>query len=46
MDKAISSDPGVYPSGETLAKIYTFPALPAKVQRLMTRSWTKIKSGK
>lgn len=46
VDKAISSDPGVYPSGETLAKIYTFPALPAKVQRLMTRSWTKIKSGK
>ncbi|WP_256282959.1 hypothetical protein, partial [Pseudomonas syringae] len=25
---------------------YTFPDLPAKTQRAMTRSWTKIKSGK
>ncbi|MEH8145933.1 polyamine ABC transporter substrate-binding protein [Aeromonas hydrophila] len=46
VSEQIRNDPGIYPSDETLAKIYTFPDLPAKVQRLMTRSWTKIKSGK
>jgi putrescine transport system substrate-binding protein len=46
VDEAIRTDPGIYPNAETLQKIYTFPDLPAKVQRLMTRSWTKIKSGK
>ncbi|MBZ6066869.1 polyamine ABC transporter substrate-binding protein [Aeromonas schubertii] len=46
VDEAIRTDPGIYPTAETLKKIYTFPDLPAKVQRAMTRSWTKIKSGK
>ena len=46
VDEAIRTDPGIYPTADTLKKIYTFPDLPAKVQRLMTRSWTKIKSGK
>ncbi|TNH83424.1 polyamine ABC transporter substrate-binding protein [Aeromonas sobria] len=46
VDEAIRTDPGIYPDAATLQKIYTFPDLPAKVQRVMTRSWTKIKSGK
>lgn len=46
VDEALRTDPGVYPDSATLQKIYTFPDLPAKVQRVMTRSWTKIKSGK
>jgi putrescine transport system substrate-binding protein len=29
-----------------LKKIYTFPDLAPAVQRNMTRSWTKIKSGR
>ncbi len=29
-----------------MAKLYAFPDLDAKVQRAMTRSWTKIKSGR
>ena len=29
-----------------MSKLYAFSDLPAKVQRTMTRSWTKIKSGK
>lgn len=45
VDEAIRTDPGIYPTPDTLKKIYTFPDLPAKVQRTMTRSWTKIKSG-
>ncbi|MBO3276198.1 polyamine ABC transporter substrate-binding protein [Pseudomonas schmalbachii] len=46
VEKAISADPGVYPTEEVMKKLYAFPDLPAKTQRTMTRSWTKIKSGK
>ncbi|MCU1718058.1 polyamine ABC transporter substrate-binding protein [Pseudomonas sp. 5P_3.1_Bac2] len=46
VDEALRNDPGVYPDEATLAKIYTFPDLPANAQRAMTRSWTKIKSGR
>lgn len=46
VDEAIRTDPGIYPSKETMAKLYAFPDLPAKVQRVMTRTWTTIKSGK
>ncbi len=46
VNEAIRNDPGVYPTPETMKKLYAFPDLPAKTQRLMTRSWTTIKSGK
>ncbi|QLF95054.1 polyamine ABC transporter substrate-binding protein [Pseudomonas sp. ABC1] len=46
IDKSISSDPGIYPSQAVLQKLYTFPDLAAKTQRAITRSWTKIKSGR
>ncbi|THG81734.1 polyamine ABC transporter substrate-binding protein [Pseudomonas sp. A-1] len=43
--EAIRTDPGIYPSDDVMKKLYTTVDLPAKVQRDMTRSWTKIKSG-
>ena len=46
VDEAIRNDPGIYPTGETMSKLYAFSDLPAKVQRTMTRTWTKIKSDK
>ena len=46
VDKDITSDPGVYPPADVLAKLYAIADLPAATQRLLTRSWTKIKSGK
>lgn len=46
VDKAIAADPGVYPTPAVQAKLYTFPDLDAKTQRAITRSWTKIKSGR
>ncbi|MES2817517.1 MAG: polyamine ABC transporter substrate-binding protein [Pseudomonadota bacterium] len=46
VDEAIRNDPGIYPSDEVMAKLYAFSDLPAGVQRTMTRSWTKIKSGR
>ncbi|NWL76394.1 spermidine/putrescine ABC transporter substrate-binding protein PotF [Pseudomonas taiwanensis] len=46
VDEAIRKDPGIYPTADTMAKLYAFPDLPSKVQRAMTRTWTTIKSGK
>lgn len=46
VDEDIRNDPGIYPSDETMKKLYAIADLPAKVQRKLTRSWTKIKSGK
>lgn len=44
--EVLRNDPGIYPDAATMAKIYTFPDLPANAQRAMNRSWTKIKSGR
>ncbi len=46
VSKDISGDPSIYPSDAVKAKLYAISDLPAATQRLLTRSWTKIKSGK
>ena len=46
VEKEITEDPGVYPPADVLAKLYAIADLPAATQRILTRSWTKIKSGK
>jgi putrescine transport system substrate-binding protein len=45
MDPDVLADEAVYPPQEVLDKLYISAELPTKVQRLMTRSWTKVKSG-
>ncbi|MBH3426959.1 polyamine ABC transporter substrate-binding protein [Pseudomonas alkylphenolica] len=46
MDQSVRTDAAVYPPQEVLDKLYVNSELPPKVQRLMTRIWTKVKSGK
>ena len=46
VDKAVLENPGVYPAPETMKKLYTFAVLPPDVDRLYTRIWTKLKTGK
>ncbi|PHN31897.1 polyamine ABC transporter substrate-binding protein [Pseudomonas sp. ICMP 561] len=46
MDKDIRADEAVYPSKEVQERLYVNSELPPKIQRVMTRSWTRIKSGK
>lgn len=46
VNKDITSDPGIYPPADVQAKLYAIADLPAATQRILTRSWTKIKSGK
>lgn len=45
MDEAVSGDVGIYPDAETLSRLYTTEAYPQKFQRLVTRAWTRIKTG-
>lgn len=46
VDEEIRTNPGIYPTEEASKKLYTFAELSPKVQRAITRSWTKVKSGK
>ena len=41
----IRNNPGIYPTPETMKKLYVLGELSQNVQRAMTRSWAKIKSG-
>ena len=45
IDQEILDYPAVYPDEETLQNLFTTRPYPAKVQRVVTRLWTKIKSG-
>ncbi|WP_276574033.1 polyamine ABC transporter substrate-binding protein [Vibrio sp. CK2-1] len=46
VNQDIGSNAGIYPDEATLKNIYTISDLPAKTQRVMTRTWTKIKTGR
>lgn len=46
VDEQYRNDPGIYPGEQMLEKLYAFPDLSARGQRAMTRSWTRIKSGR
>jgi putrescine transport system substrate-binding protein len=41
----VIGDPAIYPDEATLANLYTTSPYDAKVQRVVTRLWTRIKSG-
>ncbi len=45
LEEDVISDPAIYPTPEAMEKLYTTTPYPPKVQRVVTRMWTKIKSG-
>lgn len=45
LEEDVIGDPAIYPTEEALATLYTTTPYDAKVQRVVTRLWTKIKSG-
>jgi len=45
IDQEILDYPAVYPDEATLSNLFTTTPYPPKVQRVVTRLWTKIKSG-
>ena len=46
LKKEILNDPGIYPSAETQKHLFTFVVVPPKVDRIYTRVWTTVKTGK
>lgn len=45
LNEDVIGDPAIYPSAAALDNLYVKGAYPSKVQRVVTRLWTKIKSG-
>jgi putrescine transport system substrate-binding protein len=45
LEEDVIGDPAIYPNETTLEKLYTTSPYGPKVQRTVTRMWTKIKSG-
>ncbi|SDI37526.1 polyamine ABC transporter substrate-binding protein [Aliiruegeria lutimaris] len=45
LEEDVIGDPAIYPDAATLDNLFTTTPYPAKVQRVVTRLWTKIKSG-
>lgn len=45
LEEDVIGDPAIYPDASTMANLYTTTPFPPKVQRVVTRMWTKIKSG-
>jgi len=45
LDDGVINDPAIYPSNETMKNLYSVTAYPPKVNRVVTRLWTKVKTG-
>ncbi|MGX9352302.1 polyamine ABC transporter substrate-binding protein [Shimia sp. W99] len=45
LEEDVIGDPAIYPDEATLNNLYTTTPYPPKTQRVVTRMWTKIKSG-
>ena len=46
LDPAIRNNPGIYPDADTMANLYTFREVSPVLNRTITRSWNRIKSGR
>src|SRR5471030_641227 len=42
----VRNNPGIYPSADVRAKLFTLKVQDPKIDRVITRSWTKVKTGK
>jgi putrescine transport system substrate-binding protein len=46
IDEEVRNDPGIYPTEAAKPNLYTFEVMPANVDRVMTRTWTRVKTGR
>jgi putrescine transport system substrate-binding protein len=46
INAGVRNDPGVYPPPEVLAKLHPEPMRTPQYTRLLTRTWTRFKTGK
>ncbi|MFT4961029.1 MAG: putrescine transport system substrate-binding protein [Paracoccaceae bacterium] len=45
LEEDVIGDPAIYPNEDTLKNLYTTSPYAPKIQRVVTRLWTKVKSG-
>ncbi|WP_434053424.1 MAG: polyamine ABC transporter substrate-binding protein [Roseibium sp.] len=45
LNEDVIGDTAIYPDEETVSNLYTTTPYPPKVQRIVTRTWTSVKSG-
>ncbi|MEL6197146.1 MAG: polyamine ABC transporter substrate-binding protein [Pseudomonadota bacterium] len=45
LNEDVIGDPAIYPSDETVENLYTVSPYPPRTQRVVTRAWTRIKTG-
>lgn len=45
VDEAVKSNPGIYPPAETIAKAFVMKAHQPEFEEVLTRTWTRIKTG-
>jgi len=45
LEKDLIEDPAIYPDAETMARLYTTTPYPNKIQRIVNRAWTRVKTG-
>ena len=46
LEEDVIGDTAIYPDEATLENLYTVTAYPPKVQRVVTREWTRVKTGR
>lgn len=46
LDKAVLDNPAIYPDAATMSRLFTVSPYDAQTQRLVTREWTRVKTGK
>ncbi len=46
LDEAVRSDPGIYPPLEVQSRLYTISPADLEYERLRTRAWTRVKTGR
>jgi putrescine transport system substrate-binding protein len=45
VDPKLKADPAIYPTAETMQRLYESQEVPLAVERLRTRLWTRVKTG-
>ena len=46
VSEEIRNNPAIYPPADVFAKLFTLKVQDPKIDRVRTRAWTKVKSGK
>ena len=46
VSRHIKADPAIYPPADVMAKLFALESMPQKIDRVRTRTWNTVKTGK